>query len=191
MTLYQFGRRTKHFCFTLSALLCVLFVAGWARSRWAGDEIRHTALRDSEPARRWGAAHGGGDVVVFHVTTYEIDHSPHPGWLHVAHPPLSISNSLPDRVVGLFGYGIVDYHPTPGDLVMRYRALTLPYWLFTLAFASPFLLMAWRHWRSRAARRIAAGLCPACGYDLRASGTRCPECGAARAAHPAVAAGAA
>ena len=40
--------------------------------------------------------------------------------------------------------------------------------------------------RRRSKERLVAGLCPACGYDLRATPGRCPECGAAcKAAHPA------
>ena len=31
--------------------------------------------------------------------------------------------------------------------------------------------------KKRMRHRLAAGLCPACGYDLRASTERCPECG--------------
>jgi hypothetical protein len=31
--------------------------------------------------------------------------------------------------------------------------------------------------RRRAEQRSRVGLCPACGYDLRASAGRCPECG--------------
>jgi len=37
------------------------------------------------------------------------------------------------------------------------------------------LLARWRRLRRR--ERIEQGLCPACGYDLCESRTRCPECG--------------
>jgi hypothetical protein len=40
-----------------------------------------------------------------------------------------------------------------------------------------FLIVYKTHKRYRAAKRAAAGLCGVCGYDLRASGDRCPECG--------------
>ena len=57
-------------------------------------------------------------------------------------------------------------------IVLPYRLLTpttgiLPAIYLATTFRRRFL----------GRRRIAAGLCPTCGYDLRATPTRCPECG--------------
>jgi hypothetical protein len=58
-------------------------------------------------------------------------------------------------------------------------AVTLRHWHVLLATAAlPALWLVTRGRRTRR-RRIAAGQCPGCGYDLRATPDRCPECGAA------------
>ena len=55
------------------------------------------------------------------------------------------------------------------------RSLTFPLSLPALFFALlPAVYLRRRH---RIVRRRAGGLCPTCGYDLRASSGRCPECG--------------
>jgi hypothetical protein len=56
-----------------------------------------------------------------------------------------------------------------------YRRVIVPYWALTATFAGYPLLVLGRRFRRR--RRRALGLCPTCGYDLRATPGRCPECG--------------
>jgi Skp family chaperone for outer membrane proteins len=53
----------------------------------------------------------------------------------------------------------------------------VPHWFLLALWAVPLLLVLRR--RSRAARRAGLRLCPACGYDVRATPGRCPECGTA------------
>jgi hypothetical protein len=72
--------------------------------------------------------------------------------------------------------------PPPVLLVVH---LGYPTALFSLA---PLLWLERGRRRRRAARRAKSGLCPVCGYDLRASPGRCPECGVA-VRTPAVTAG--
>ena len=56
-------------------------------------------------------------------------------------------------------------------------ALVLPLWIPTLAFGSSLAFLY--HPVHRRRKRKKLGLCLKCGYDLRASKDRCPECGAA------------
>ncbi len=59
-------------------------------------------------------------------------------------------------------------------------------WLPTMLTAVLPAIWLRRHGKARRARR--KGLCPTCGYDLRATPDRCPECGTVQAATPAPAA---
>src|SRR5262249_48019531 len=53
--------------------------------------------------------------------------------------------------------------------------LVAPLWPLPLLFAIAAFLFLKHSWKRY--RRRARGLCPNCGYDLRASKDRCPECG--------------
>lgn len=75
--------------------------------------------------------------------------------------------------------------PAPSfELRTAARAVVAPYWFLAMVMA---IRPAWRvhrttqWWQRR--RRSRRGLCPDCGYDLRATPDNCPECGSARSSH--------
>jgi len=63
----------------------------------------------------------------------------------------------------------------PGRSDEVWRTVVVPDW-FIMLVAIPGPLMALRRWRLRVRGRK-EGRCLVCGYDLRASPDRCPECG--------------
>ncbi|HYE18034.1 MAG TPA: hypothetical protein VEA69_06300 [Tepidisphaeraceae bacterium] len=50
-------------------------------------------------------------------------------------------------------------------------------WLLAPLLAAPPVIRLWRRPARRRRERRAAGLCPNCAYDVRATPGRCPECG--------------
>jgi hypothetical protein len=60
---------------------------------------------------------------------------------------------------------------------VNYHIFAIPYWIIILPTA--ILPILWLRHRRRRRFRAKAGHCLACGYDLRESKDKCPECGAA------------
>ncbi|MBC8108059.1 MAG: hypothetical protein H7Z14_15845 [Anaerolineae bacterium] len=55
------------------------------------------------------------------------------------------------------------------------HTIWFPYWALAVPLAIPLVVAGYR--RSRITTRHESRLCLSCGYDLRASKDRCPECG--------------
>jgi hypothetical protein len=78
-----------------------------------------------------------------------------------------------------FGYSPLSRKQAFGVNILRW-SVGVPHWFIAL-LCLPLPLIAFRRWRRK--RRIEReGLCRVCGYDLRASVDRCPECGTGFAA---------
>lgn len=74
-----------------------------------------------------------------------------------------------------FWHGRDAVDPRTGRPFYRGVTLMFPFWMLAIVFGLwPALSVAHRLLRKK---RFAAGLCQHCGYDLRATPDRCPECG--------------
>ena len=170
-------RRLLNFVTALSLLLCVAVCVLWVRSYWTMD-IVHLRTHDR----------------FYFVSTYR-------GtlwagaWLRSEHDPETLNSghqvyaaSMYDAIWRKYRQAdhrhVLGFHylsPPPGGLVSA-RVLVIPA-ACPLALAAG-IPAAWLVSRLRRGRRRRAGLCAACGYDLRATPACCPECGKAPSVSP-------
>jgi hypothetical protein len=171
-------RWTFHALAAASLLLCVATAALWVRSHWVADEFMMGRRYD----RRFDAESRNGQL--FGLVEWYVLPEPDPSvrWelnLELRHendedPAQSVRS--PDEGL-LAGFGFRAVH---ADLRYRRekRFWHFPHWSLVAAFAVlPAIFVVRQRRAVRLRRRSRLGLCPACGYDLRATPGRCPECG--------------
>ena len=86
------------------------------------------------------------------------------------------------RAIPWHGFGYKSSSDGGPDGVAHETTIWIPLWLFGILFAA-YPVAVWIKHANRL-ERVAAGRCAHCGYDLRTTPDRCPECGAARAGPP-------
>ena len=168
----------------ISLLLCLLSAAVWARGYFATDGIawaRATVIapRTYEQIARSLLTHRGAIVYMIDRERGWVDSELWADselkdqlfWARSNSPPGSLPvTSVPsESIVNRLGFGSIGW-PT-------HRAVWIPCWLLCVGFAVLPLLWLQRRWRRD--HYIGQGHCSTCGYDLRATPDRCPECGTA------------
>lgn len=180
-------RRVRTALVLFSLVACVAIAVLWGRSVETQDVLHRRWVRttaDGFTVREMNLYSARGEITG--IWTYR-DHSGHSrGW---EDSPLSWRRTDVEFLYAPAGYGPASWNIIPNHLghdrsdspdpSIRQRAVftywRVPYWPLAVATA---LLSAWasvRAWRSR--RRVSPELCVVCGYDLRATPERCPECG--------------
>jgi hypothetical protein len=165
-------RRLFTFFSGISLLLCLTLGGVWVRSYWVSDYV--------------GRGDGTGWVGVLSMSgELRMERGGYvagkPGWDFEAVTPGSLWAEVEARdrtgPVWLPRMGFAYVHIVY-DSVGHRRAVYLPHWAVAIVFAVlPAIWAPTALRRRRAMRRVRDGLCPTCGYDLRATPGRCPECG--------------
>jgi hypothetical protein len=148
----------------LSLLLCLSVSFECVRSFYVEDSLR---CQSSVGGRLVEFISRNGRLDVLYYGTWnggvgDIGYTYVPG-----SPYALVGTDYSRRYIG-FGTGITGYGG---------RFINLPYWLAVVVLAI-LPSIAWRqHHRRLQHERLERGICLVCGYDLRATPDRCPECG--------------
>jgi hypothetical protein len=141
----------------------------WVRSRYVSDEYRTAATSVGSVAGGVVVLHAnGGDMLNGYFQRGYASHRAEDAAFGLA---VSVAMA-PSRTTTFAGFIFVR---DPGFGSARMWLLFVPYWALA---APPAVLPAWWALTYRRRReRSRQGHCRRCGYDLRATPHRCPECG--------------
>lgn len=175
------------------AALALLILAGalWVRSYSARDSLTYTHfaqpphVRDRRYVRTEAISASGVLLVIVRQAqeSRQTSVNPDPGWSYDTGAPRPVEG-VPRDPHTVFGWGgswvfQKDFGRTFGS-IKRQTLVAMPYRLIApllLLLSTPGIVLGSQSLRR--ATRLRKGQCVACGYDLRSSRERCPECGEA------------
>jgi hypothetical protein len=153
-------RRLLNLLAILSALLCVIVVVLWVRSYL--------------PEQFHPRSYKGRILLIFaakqHVHLFSSDDRNYP-----LDETIRQIYSYTSGDPGAVQFGFAGFEVALSDREYGFWFFAVPHWAIAVPLAAA---AGWGWWAGRRrSRREKAGRCLRCGYDLRASGERCPECG--------------
>ena len=190
----RLGRYILNGLALLSLVLCIAAAGLWARGHFVADRAYYSAWRLRGTTASEGAYWVQSGAGIFIIATRQqnlagvkTDSTSQFGQLAAAGPEWQRVQIAPDHamtlaggprpgLLGRLGFWYVrapsQKSAGPGNFYAEWGA---PAWAvcLVLALLPAGWVVRWR--RGRLRRR--AGLCLKCGYDLRATPERCPECG--------------
>ncbi|MDB5300030.1 MAG: hypothetical protein JWO87_1693 [Phycisphaerales bacterium] len=175
------GRRLVNLFSALSLLVCLALAALWLRQSRHFDFLHHYRPAADDRSGTLTTVESAGGWLAVDITQYS---------------SIDPTTSRNFRALGRWNTqaayeGALRLNPVPGaqggeflgfafqsaaSNTYTWHRFVLPVWFLILVIYLPPLARARSAIRHR--RRVKLNLCPSCGYDLRATPERCPECGA-------------
>lgn len=177
----QMGIRRALIAISLTA--CIAACGFWWRSASRSDVL---TVRSPAGNLLALASHRGGVVALVSDVPFEVESG---GFVESVVAPAEDLDPIRDTVFdtttvyrSFIGFKLAAGNVPMGDVTRSFNAVRIPHWAIVALTAPATLWLAWSPLKRR--RWAKRGRCRSCGYDLRESPQRCPECGTSSTATP-------
>jgi hypothetical protein len=181
----RFRRWLFNGCAVLSPLLCLAMIGMWTRSQYYSDRIDWGGAWPKTPVPfgtvQWSVMSDSGILCIQHVYSATAKTVVVRGYSRKITLVSGIAGSehISDWFSSFLGivFWVRRSAVSPGFYTATIRQVAVPWWFVSALSAMAALALIRLTIVQRRRSRFGRGICQSCGYDLRATPDRCPECG--------------